>query len=258
MQEHWKVIEEAPKYMVSDLGNVANSRTGVLLKPYILNSGYAQVGITSVESGLVHRLVARAFCPNPDNKEVVNHINANRLDNRAANLEWVTTTENIHDVMNRGKLNTESARAKLAEVVVKSIDQVDPTTGEVIATFPSLKEAAKSLGIKDAGHITQVARGERKVAYGYSWKYTNPEDIKRASFKNSEKHLANLKAKRDKAPKVYQYDKDTKELIKVWKNRYEVIDSNPDYVMRGFANCLLPNHKTHTYRGYLWKEDKKD
>lgn len=61
----------------------------------------------------------------------------------------------------------------------------------------------------------------------------------------------------EEAPKVYQYDRDTKELIKVWKNRYEVIDSNPDYIMRGFANCLLPNHKTHTYRGYFWKEDKK-
>lgn len=69
-----------------------------ILTPSDNGNGYLIVGLNrdhKRKSHYVHRLVADAFCPNPDHKSVVNHIDYNRANNNASNLEWVTTKENI-------------------------------------------------------------------------------------------------------------------------------------------------------------------
>ena len=59
------------------------------------HSGYLQVGLSGSRNlKLVHRLVAEAFLPNPENKSTVDHINGNRADNRVENLRWTTQKEN--------------------------------------------------------------------------------------------------------------------------------------------------------------------
>jgi len=81
---------------VTDQG-VVYSRLGRRLKQHVSNSGYARVELFSNGSGRkfsVHRLVATAFVPNPHNKPQVNHIDGNKLNNAASNLEWVTQSEN--------------------------------------------------------------------------------------------------------------------------------------------------------------------
>ncbi|WP_202980718.1 HNH endonuclease [Alteromonas sp. RKMC-009] len=90
-------------YEVSSLGRVSNYRK--IMKTYSINSGYQAVKLSKdgkKKSFLVHRLIATAFVPNPENKPVVNHIDGNKLNNAASNLEWVTTAENLQHARDTG------------------------------------------------------------------------------------------------------------------------------------------------------------
>ena len=85
-------------YMVSDDGRIMNVRKHIL-KPVIV-TGYNRINCHKdgiLKSYLVHRLVAKAFIENPDNKEFVDHINGNRQDNRVENLRWATAQENCRN-----------------------------------------------------------------------------------------------------------------------------------------------------------------
>lgn len=95
--ENWKTIFE--EYQVSDLGNIKSLKWGkeIILKPKVTTKGYleAHFRINGKDKIFkVHRLVAMAFIPNPENKPQVNHIDGNKLNNRVDNLEWATNGEN--------------------------------------------------------------------------------------------------------------------------------------------------------------------
>lgn len=82
-----------------------DNRKGKQLKPVINRYGYKQVTLSSKgerKTYLVHQLVARTFIPNPENKETVNHINGNKLDNHISNLEWATSKEQKDHAIRNG------------------------------------------------------------------------------------------------------------------------------------------------------------
>lgn len=99
MLEEWKTITEANNYEVSNLGNVRNKITHLILKGRLSKSGYYQVSLkinstNKFSNRYIHRLVAQHWLINNDNKPEVNHKNGNKLNNRIDNLEWVTASEN--------------------------------------------------------------------------------------------------------------------------------------------------------------------
>ena len=100
--EIWKDIEGFPKYQVSSLGRVRSFARGKerMLVLCINPDGYYYCGLNHV-SKTIHRLVALAFIPNPDNKPTVDHINRNPLDNRVENLRWATQSEQTINTRDR-------------------------------------------------------------------------------------------------------------------------------------------------------------
>lgn len=91
-------------YTVSPCGKVRNAR-GLILKPYINNSGYACLHLhkEKVRSHhLVHRLVASAYVLNPNRLPEVNHKDGDKLNNSASNLEWVSRVGNIRHAIQSG------------------------------------------------------------------------------------------------------------------------------------------------------------
>ena len=106
LKVEWKLIEGFDGiYSVSNYGDVKNNRTGKLMKPRKNEKGYLHIGLTTngkQKNMRVHRLVAQAFIPNPENKPQVNHIDFDKENNCVNNLEWVTNKENTqYSICNR-------------------------------------------------------------------------------------------------------------------------------------------------------------
>lgn len=124
--------------------------------------GYSQVVLFRDGAWKTHRLnvlIAKMFVPNPQGKPFVNHIDGNKENNSAENLEWVTGSENILHAYRTGLLTHY-------ETPVVQISK----TGEILREFRNIKEAAESVN-GSKGNICMVCKGKRKNAYGFVWKY---------------------------------------------------------------------------------------
>jgi len=97
MTEEYKPIQDFENYEVSNLGNVRNKKSGIILRCSIGKDGYYKVSLYQDKikySKKIHKLLAQAFIENPENKPCVDHKNNNKLDNNIDNLRWATTKEN--------------------------------------------------------------------------------------------------------------------------------------------------------------------
>lgn len=113
---------------VSNFGNIKKSSTKTLRKLNLTKQGYYHISLFKkgkTYAKKVHRLVAQAFIPNPENKPCVNHRDGEKSNNNVNNLEWVTYSENsIHALKNKlskGKKGEEHSQSKLSESQVIQI-----------------------------------------------------------------------------------------------------------------------------------------
>ena len=178
--ETWKSIEGHPGYEISSYGRVkAKARQVVykdgrignfkerILKTQITKKGYERVSLSSPSkekyksSYQVHRLVAEAFVPNPENKPQVNHKDGNKLNNHYSNLEWVTNTENHEHKLEKGLFPSSHAPKRVGKFDLE---------GNLLETFDSLYEAAKSMNARQ-WEVSRVANGKRKTFKGYVWSF---------------------------------------------------------------------------------------
>lgn len=189
----WKDISGYEgKYQVSNTGKVRslnyNGTKGkvVRLKPGNITGGYKIVGLyknSKYKTYLVHRLVAEAFIPNPNNYPIINHKDENPSNNAVWNLEWCTHKYNSNygncrkkmSEVNKGKQFTEEHKRKISETMKgKNRKPVLMFTldGVFIRRFDCTTEANEFLG-KDKynKNICMCLRGKNKTAWGYIWKY---------------------------------------------------------------------------------------
>lgn len=162
--ETWLPCTKNSAYEVSDLGRIRRKNAKKeCLRTIVINSGYEVVCLAGA-SYLVHRLVAEAFhgqCP-PGYE--TDHIDGDKLNNRANNLEWVTRKENIA----RSKATGRHGRPKGSKSMVGVFVQMG-RDGQMVAVHRRLKDAAQAVGKKSGWSISRCLRGKCHTAGGFKW-----------------------------------------------------------------------------------------
>lgn len=159
-------------YQVSNYGRVrslvdCNAQTReLILKARMNRCGYLAITLhknAKMKTYSIHRLVAEAFIPNPDGLPCVNHIDEDKTNNRADNLEWCTAKYNC----NYGTRNKRGTQKRSKRIYQYTKD------GAFIQSYNSLKEAQKQTGTK-GGAISRASHNIRKSAGGYIWSFIPP------------------------------------------------------------------------------------
>lgn len=165
----WRDIQEFNgAYQVSDEGQVRNAKSGIVLcQKYAGSNIYYPIVVLCNGSKktrgdkpkyvrrYVHRLVASAFVPNPENKPEVNHIDSNPLNNAAQNLEWVTHTENMRHAYKDGKASKRKKKVIRDDGVV----------------YESLSKASAAIGY-DMSNLSKACRYRWRIR-GHLYRYAD-------------------------------------------------------------------------------------
>lgn len=185
-----------PKYNATKDGHIISfhkNKNGIMLKEN--NRGvYLCVNLCNDEQHKVyniHKLIALAFIPNPNNKPCVDHINGDKTDNSVKNLRWVTHKENDNNPntswkkkgkyhYNYGKRVSEKTKMLIskkkkgnkAPKLYKPVSQYT-IDGIFVREYKSIKEAETKTNINNS-NITTCCKGRRRSAGGFKWAYKNP------------------------------------------------------------------------------------
>jgi len=185
-KEIWKdIVGYEGMYEVSSFGRVRsldrrlrNGRlhTGSVLKTRIARNGYELVSMYAdgmQKTDTVHRIMAQAFIPNPDNLPQINHKDENKANNAVDNLEWCDSAyNNNYGNHIRRIMETESWKPNLEKALAtrpKSVLCLNQS-GDIVSRYESARAAAKELGINPS-NISACCLGKQKSAKGFTWKY---------------------------------------------------------------------------------------
>lgn len=154
--EFWKPIKDYPHLLISRTGKVWTTKYDRELHPLVTNRGYLRVNLSkdkTVKRVHVHRLVAQAFIPNPDNLSEVDHIDGNKLNNTVENLQWISHSDNMRKA------------CKGYDGKPKPVICIE--TGKV---YKTIKEANRELNIPEAV-VSAIVRGEYPAYHGLHFEY---------------------------------------------------------------------------------------
>lgn len=167
-----------PNYSITDDGrvyslNYRRSHKKVEKKQRTNRDGYKYINLhnnTYRKTFKVHRLVALAFIPNPENKPEIDHINTIKSDNRLENLRWVTGEENNLNPLTQLHIKINKKRGDKRKKVNKY-----SLNGDYITTYDSVSEAAKSVGCVCGNFSSYIKRNPRYK--GYIWEYATKDRV---------------------------------------------------------------------------------
>ena len=155
-------------------GTLTRLSDGKIVKGHLYPNGYYMVEKTVNKQRVreyVHRIVASKFVPNPHNYSYVNHIDGDKANNCATNLEWCTPSHNMKHA------NTNGLRS--VGKTIRKVAMLDPNNLEVLRVFDSVAEACVAMGVRrDSPLINYACRGKCSsnnvnTAYGFKWKYVD-------------------------------------------------------------------------------------
>ena len=191
--EEWKDIKDFEGlYQVSNYGRVKTVPkykvpNSVILKPYKKLDGVEIVSLyknAKKKNKSIHRLVAQAFIPNPENKPEVNHINPitkDLCDNRVCNLEWVTSSENSQWTVKCGNLyNPCLGKFGREHHNAKPIVQLD-MNGNYIKTWDCARDIYRQIGI-DFRFVSRCCKHKCKSAHGFVFIFKEEYDEQMGMF----------------------------------------------------------------------------
>lgn len=177
--EIWKDIPWYEwRYRVSNIGNIISminnhwDKRTLLLKT-TKSYWYLRINLLKRYTS-IHRIVAKVFIPNPENKPFVNHKNWIKDDNRAENLEWCTSSENLihaYNVLWRKKPMTWLWKFWISHPRAQWVIQISKEWN-FIKKWDSIMDAQRQLWIHQT-NITQCCKWRYKSAWWYVWKYNN-------------------------------------------------------------------------------------
>ena len=182
MVEKWVNIENHPSYFISNFGRVFSKKSNKVMKNRVVSkNGYQQITLDNSQL-LVHRLVAQAFIPNPNNLPCVNHKDENPGNNDVRNLEWCTYKYNSnygtnpirHSKQMIDRYNNDpdwksDCIKRLAEIQKKKrkrVVQLDKFNN-YLKTYESSYATEKDGHL--SVHVCDCANGKRKTHHGYKW-----------------------------------------------------------------------------------------
>ena len=232
----WKKIiidENETNYSVNEVGEVRNDKTGKLMSQRI-QQGYCHVGLTINGKGKscrVHRLVAQAFIPNPDNKPYVNHIDGNRSNNHVENLEWCTPKENTQHAVKTGLMLPTRER----KVVQFSL------SGERLNEYISLAEAARQTN-SSVEKIILCCQFQRVTHNNFQWRYKEDDATS----------IQSVEAPKTSAKKVAQIDVKTGEIIAVYDSMCQAAKAVGG-TQSAITHVIKGDKSTKTHKGFGWK-----
>lgn len=239
-------------YKVNNKGEILSVRSGNLLKAGRNLQGYMNVSLTKngkSKTYKVHRLVAVAFIPNPNNYPYINHKDENKANNHVDNLEWCTHKYNINygtAIERRSKAIEESTVKKRKAVLQLSL------RGEIVGEYRSIKEASEKTNI-DRKQISNAINHHRRQASGFFWilkdEFDKDIDYPSKYKKYSTRHRKQDGGLNPNAKPIAQYSKDGT-FIKSWgciKDAVKALNVNNSTVWR----CLQGYKKTG--KGYIWR-----
>lgn len=168
-ESKWRPIAGFERYYeIDESGNIRSIRGALTMKQYVNEKGYSTVGLMGdgvKKRFKVHRLVAIAFIPNPDNKPQVNHKDFNKLNNHVSNLEWATGKENTRHAQLGGKIPTATPKQKVGEYPKRCQKIINTSTG---AVYDSVYHLSKALCLTPK-YIRKKLGGEIPNDTPYAW-----------------------------------------------------------------------------------------